>query len=188
MNQFVRQLFIALPVFYPFMIYLGLKYLSPGVVGTVIAGLIGIRLILQKNLPNLSFLRPLLPLGILVILLFAGNYFLNLEILVRFYPVIMNSGFFLLFALSLIRPPSMIENFARMTDPDLSDKGIDYTRKVTVVWTIFLLINLVISLYTTLYCSLETWTLYNGFIAYVLMGLLFSIEYIYRLKVLKKNQ
>jgi uncharacterized membrane protein len=35
-------------------------------------------------------------------------------------------------------------------------------------------------LYLTFYASLEAWTLYNGVVAYVLMGLLFSLEFLYR--------
>jgi uncharacterized membrane protein len=39
------------------------------------------------------------------------------------------------------------------------------------------------ALYTALFTSMATWTLYNGLIAYLLMGLLFAGEYLVRLRV-----
>jgi uncharacterized membrane protein len=53
-------------------------------------------------------------------------------------------------------------------------------RKVTVVWLGFFLTNAAISAATAIGGSLETWTLYNGFISYVIMGVLFVSEWILR--------
>jgi uncharacterized membrane protein len=47
--------------------------------------------------------------------------------------------------------------------------------------------NGLIACYTAFFTSLETWTLYNGLIAYILMGLLFAGEYVVRLRVQKLN-
>ncbi|ABK46582.1 conserved hypothetical protein [Shewanella sp. ANA-3] len=41
--------------------------------------------------------------------------------------------------------------------------------------------------YTAAFTSLATWTLYNGLIAYVLMGLLLGGEWLYRSFWLKKT-
>jgi uncharacterized membrane protein len=75
----------------------------------------------------------------------------------------------------------MVERIARLTEPDLSEEAINYTRNVTVIWVIFFLINGTIATYTTFYTSIEVWTLYNGLIAYLLMGLIFGIEYTVRM-------
>ena len=60
-----------------------------------------------------------------------------------------------IFAASLRFPPTVIERIARLTEPDLPPEGVIYTRKVTVVWVAFLLVNAAISLWTALCGSLE---------------------------------
>ena len=77
----------------------------------------------------------------------------------------------------------MIERFARIQEPDLDHEGVIYTRKVTIAWCLFFLSNGLIALYTVFYSSIEIWTLYNGFVSYILMGLFFAVEYLIRLKV-----
>jgi uncharacterized membrane protein len=76
----------------------------------------------------------------------------------------------------------MVERMARLTEPDLPPEAIGYTRKVTQVWCGFFVINGSIALGTAIWASPEVWTLYNGVIAYVLMGLLFGGEYLVRLR------
>jgi uncharacterized membrane protein len=48
---------------------------------------------------------------------------------------------------------------------------------VTQVWCIFFAVNGALALVTALWASAATWSLYNGVIAYLLMGLLFAGEY-----------
>ena len=105
--------------------------------------------------------------------------------MVRANPIFINVALLALFATSLFRPPSMIERIARLADPDLPEKGVQYTRKVTKLWCWFFSFNGLVAAYTTFFCSLETWMLYNGFISYLLMGLIFGVEYMCRLRVMK---
>src|SRR5690606_32054708 len=44
------------------------------------------------------------------------------------------------FAWTLVRPPSMIERFARLSEPDISAAGIAYTRRATMMWCIFFIV------------------------------------------------
>ena len=55
-----------------------------------------------------------------------------------------------------------------------------WTRRVTEVWCVFFILNGSIALYTALYCSMQVWALYNGLIAYVLMGILLGGEFVLR--------
>jgi uncharacterized membrane protein len=96
-----------------------------------------------------------------------------------FYPVVMNLGFLALFAFSLRNPPSVIEKIARRMEGELPHAAVSYTRSVTKVWCAFFLLNALIAL-TTVFTSQQAWALYNGLIAYLLMGLLMFIEYIFR--------
>jgi len=104
-----------------------------------------------------------------------------------FYPVIINSALALIFSYSLINPPPVIERLARLSRADLPFHAVLYTRKVTKVWLGFFIINGVVASYAALFTSLQTWTLYNGLIAYILMALLFAGEYLVRLRIQKLN-
>jgi uncharacterized membrane protein len=91
----------------------------------------------------------------------------------------------LLFSWSLLSPPSLIERLARIQHPDLPPEGVIYTRRVTQIWCVFFIVNGSIALVTALWSSFEIWSLYNGLIAYLLMGILFIGEYIVRMKTQK---
>lgn len=129
------------------------------------------------------FASKLIFLVVLVFLLSSFIFDVNIGLL--FYPVIVNSALALIFSYSLVNPPPVIERLARLTQTDLPDHAIAYTRTVTKVWLVFFIINGLIAGYTALFTSLQTWTLYNGLIAYILMALLFSGEYLIRLRVQK---
>jgi len=101
-----------------------------------------------------------------------------------FYPVVMNAGFLLLFLYSLLVPPSVIESIARIHDPDLSESGVRYTRKVTMAWCVFFILNGCIAAWTV-WADTRLWALYNGLIAYIMMGLLMISEYWVRCKMRK---
>jgi uncharacterized membrane protein len=98
----------------------------------------------------------------------------------RLYPVLMNAAMLAAFAWSLAQPPSMIERFARLHEPDLPESGVRYTRTVTFVWCGFFILNGAVALWTALQASLELWALYNGLIAYGLMGALLGGEFLVR--------
>ncbi|HXV83722.1 MAG TPA: hypothetical protein VEG60_28015 [Candidatus Binatia bacterium] len=113
-------------------------------------------------------------------LLLIAAVWSNLLLPLKLYPVLVNGVLLGVFAYSLFFPPSMIERFARMSEPDLPAHAIGYTRRVTQIWCLFFAINGAIALMTALWASPATWTLYNGLIAYLAMGLLFAGEYVVR--------
>jgi len=94
-----------------------------------------------------------------------------------YYPVWMNAGMLLLFGYSLLFPPTMVERIARLMEGELEPKAIVYTRKVTQVWCVFFLLNGIMAFLTAWYADWNVWLLYNGLIAYILMGLLMFIEW-----------
>ena len=98
----------------------------------------------------------------------------------KMYPVFMSVGAGMIFASTLIKPPSMIERFARLAEPDLPESGVIWTRKVTIIWCIFFVMNALIALYSVLFAPMKIWVIYNGFISYVLMGILLLGEFILR--------
>ncbi len=98
----------------------------------------------------------------------------------KFYPVMINLGMLGLFSWSLFNPPPIIERLARLTEPELPESAIYYTRMVTIVWVIFFALNATISASLALFASDELWALYNGGIAYLIIGLIFIVERLYR--------
>lgn len=70
-------------------------------------------------------------------------------------------------------------------ESDITDVTLKYTRNLTYIWAIFTFLNFLVSIYTV-FLSKEIWILYNGFISYFLIGLIFIIEYIVRINFKRK--
>lgn len=101
----------------------------------------------------------------------------------KLYPLAVNVVMFALFTLSLFVGKPVVERIARLTEPDLPPEGVAYTRKVTRVWCCFFVVNGALAATTALWASDKIWALYNGLIAYILMGLLFGVEWLVRRRV-----
>ena len=113
---------------------------------------------------------------ILVVLLFHFSKIYAL----KFYPVIVNSFIFCVFFSSLFCKETVIQKIAKKMDGELTDFSRNYTRKLTYVWCVFLFINLSIS-FATVFMSAKSWTLYNAYISYIALGVMFGVEYIVRI-------
>lgn len=166
-------------VAYPFLIYWGLTQFEPRFLALILAGLFLIRGLVMGSLGKAHF-KTLLPLAaavlttVILVLVFGKSEYLFLN------PVFMNLVFLGTFAYTLKKPPPMIERFARMRQAELPPEAIPYCRKVTWVWCGFFVFNGSIAFWTAFFASPKIWTLYNGFISYVLMGLLFAAEWVVR--------
>lgn len=103
------------------------------------------------------------------------------EALLRAYPVFVNAGLLAAFAATLFNGgPSMIEKFARLRQPGLDARGVRYTRRVTQLWCMFFVLNGSVSAMSALFGSRAQWALYNGAIAYALIGVLIVGEFAWR--------
>lgn len=89
-------------------------------------------------------------------------------------------GLLTVFGATLVHGPSMIEKFARIGTPDLSDAAVRHTRRVTQIWCVLFAANSLFSLYTALYWQREAWSLYNGVISYGLIRALLAGEFAWR--------
>jgi uncharacterized membrane protein len=104
---------------------------------------------------------------------------------VKFYPISINLMLLVSFGSTLFFEPNMIFRFARLQDKNIDknphvQKIISYCRRVTLVWCFFFIANGLVSAGTALWGTDFQWTLYNGLISYILMGLLFAVEWIMR--------
>ncbi len=105
---------------------------------------------------------------------------------VKFYPVGANSFIFIVFFSSLFTKETIIQKFAKTIEGELNENTKKYTRNLTVIWCVFMFINLCLSI-ITVGMSEKIWAVYNGFISYIALGTLFVVEYIIRITLKKKN-
>lgn len=170
-------LFAGVSILYPIIAAVSVRAFGPE---WVLVGL-GVLLVLRSLLGLQSKMPGALTWGLLVVAAaLAAVAMVDRELSVRLYPAFMNAAMLVSFAHTLWRPPSMIERFARLVEPDLPESGVRYTRTVTLVWVAFFAINGAIAVWTALYASWTTWTLYNGLIAYIAIGALFVGEMLVR--------
>jgi uncharacterized membrane protein len=112
----------------------------------------------------------------------------NSALPLKLYPVLVNGALLTAFSWGLYSPPTVIERMARLRHADLPPAAIAYMRRVTLVWCAFFVLNGSMALYTAVFASLATWSLYNGLVSYALMGLLFAGEYVVRLRVMRAHR
>lgn len=166
---------------YPVAIWMGLTYLSTRTVGILVLALVtpiaALRLRGADRTTFWSVIRiPLVIMSLIVlgIVLDDSRYVLAM-------PVLINLTLLVTFGATLIgQATPMIERFARMQDPNLSAAQVAHCRQFTGVWVGFFVVNGSIALLLGLLAPLAWWATYTGLIAYILMGMLFALEYIVR--------
>ena len=180
MKKFLAVIIALLIICYPFIVYFGLNYFSIRYVALGIAFIFLLRLILVRSSLSVFSKRFLISVALVGIGVSLIGVISNKELIIKLYPFVMNFFIFCLFSYSLFCPPTIIERLARLTYQDLPKSAIKYTQKVTIVWCIFFTINGAIALWTALFASMKVWTFYNGFVSYILIGVLFVTEFFVR--------
>jgi uncharacterized membrane protein len=178
---------VVLLVLYPFAAYFSLRSFRPGWLAA---------LLIVASIVRISAARASgSPLSAQLLLVPVGGIALALWSLLRatpdamlYYPVLVNAALLAIFAFSVLYPPTVVERIARIKDGPLTPAAVRYTRRVTIAWLVFFVCNGGIALYTALLASLDTWALYNGFIAYLLIGAMFGGEWLIRARVLAAHR
>jgi acyl-coenzyme A synthetase/AMP-(fatty) acid ligase/uncharacterized membrane protein/3-hydroxymyristoyl/3-hydroxydecanoyl-(acyl carrier protein) dehydratase len=171
-KKLISAIALVLTLLYPFMIY----FLN----GQSSESYIVIGLILVLTLRSAIQYRDQWIGNVGIIAIMLGLYFWKGHIAALAYPVLVSLSFAIMLGWSLIYPPTLIERFARLVEKDLDARGVEYTRKVTIAWFIFSLLNASVSLMTVFMGDRDIWLLYNAFISYLLIGILMGGEYIFR--------
>ena len=177
MNRLFGLLLLLAGLLYPFAVYYGMEHLSPRLFAVVLGDLWLLRALSQWGKPGNLWMTSA-ALAYCLLLGLAGKP----EIL-RWYPALLNGLLLVLFGLSLKFGPPLIERLARLTEPDLPEVAVRYTRTVTQIWAWFFLLNGLVVVALNFWAPLSWWTLYTGLIAYGLMGLLFAGEWLVRQRV-----
>jgi uncharacterized membrane protein len=171
----------SLTVLYPLAIWFGHGRIEP----RWLAGLLLLTVATRLPALKLSALARWSALGAMALAAAAilGNAVLPLQL----YPVLVNLSLLIAFAYSLAHPPSAVERLARLRDPQLPPAAIGYTRRVTQVWCVFFVLNGSACALLALFASAAAWSLYTGVVSYLLMGILFGVEFLVRLRFQRRQ-
>ena len=118
-------------------------------------------------------------------------YFSNNALFLKFYPVAVFISFLYTFGITLFTPPNIIYRFATMQDKTIKtsvNRNLveKYCYKVTIAWCLYFIFGCLMALYTVFFCSYKFWSIWNGGVSYILMGLMFVVEFIIRKGVNKR--
>lgn len=177
MQTLARVLLVLLSLAYPFIIYWGLQSFDAVLLLPLLLVLVTLRWFSDRT-SGQRWALALVAVALLLVVVFVGE-----RSGLKLYPVLMNLSFLGLFWSSLYAPQTVIERLARLKEPDLPAAGVRYTRKVTIVWCIFFAVNGCVAAGTVWLADEQLWLLYNGLIAYLLMGTLFAGEWLVRQRV-----
>lgn len=167
-------------VIYPLIWYFGQQYIGV----TPIAVLMAVIWLVRACLARTGYHRKI---SSVVMVIFLCLAFIRSATAMYWYPVMVSMMMLLIFAGSLFSSQSLIERLARFKMPDLPPSGVRYTRKVTQIWVMFFIMNILITTVLIVTEQWQAWTVYTGIVAYVLMGVLFVGEFLYRQFCLKKE-
>ncbi|MBR6421354.1 AMP-binding protein [bacterium] len=203
MKKAIRIFFYVISVLYPLLVFtllvvfkLPLKLLSLCVIA--LAAALFLSFSAKKGNKNLDWK----PLATSILFFLAGLlcFMTDEAIFLKLYPVAINLIFLAFFGSTLLCGPNIIFRFATLADKSVKgsfhEKKVEnYCRKVTVIWCIFFIFNGSIAILTVFAGKIfgitpenadRIWSLYNGGISYILMGVLFAAEFIVRKFVDKK--
>ena len=206
MKKFLKVLFYIIAAIYPVLVFTMLvvfkmptRILSLCVVALASAFFLsatGNRKSDAKSEEKALDWRPMLSSALFLL---AGIlcFIFNEKIFLKLYSVAISLTLLLVFASSLVFKPNIIFRFACFGDKSVKGSSFEeavnqYCKKVTVIWCIFFILNGSASAFTALYnfgseeLNDKIWSVYNGGISYVLMGLLFAVEFLVRMRVDKK--
>ncbi len=171
---------VLLGIAYPILIFVSLAWLEPRQVALVVLCLAALRFVVARPGFALTVTRevwiPVAVVGLVVVSTAIWNDAIGLLMT----PTLINASLLATFGGSLWSDRPMVERFARMHVEDLSEAEVRYCRTVTKIWCVFFVVNGGIALGLALTREIEAWTLFTGFISYLLIGLLFASEYVYR--------
>lgn len=167
----------AITVSVPFIIYFGIKYFG---IRYLLFGLLFLYLLRSAHSLKAGMKKKQVFVLVIIAAIFGLAIILNRASLALYTPALINLGLLLSFGSTLFVGPPIIEIFARKHVKSLSEKEVKYCRNVTILWSAFFIINGSISLVISTTENVDYWIIYNGFISYIMIGLIFFMEMTYR--------
>ncbi len=175
----VGKILDAVVIFlYPVIVVVGLTTIGVRWTALVLLTLVG-RRIIAHIIANREGTRVILWQAVAMGLIIGAAAVSKSPFALRVAPFIISLTFITVFTTSLKTMP-IIERFARLKSPDLSDAEVAYCRKLTKVWVGVLLANSLLVFSAAFIENKLLWTLIVGPASYALLGSVFVVEYPYR--------
>lgn len=194
MKRFFTVLLIVFSVVYPFFILAGFLWLkaSPRVMALGLVALGAVYFLANSGdarQRGFTGARFWIMLGAVAVIAAVAIITENAGLL-KVYPVFVSLLLLGSFGYTLFHGPTMIYRFATLRDTSIAssaekEKIEAHCRKVTVIWCVFFIVNAAVSV-VTIALGDVVWSVYNGFVSYVVIGVLFMGEIIYRKLKLKR--
>lgn len=186
MRRFLNILFYILAAVYPILVFTLLVVLKlPARILSLCIMALGFAFFLSAT--GMGKGRRLRPIASASLFMLAGIacFITNQAVFLKLYSVAISITFLIAFCSTLIFPPSIIFRFATLADKSIinspKQKAVEsYCKKVCIVWCIFFVANGSVAAYTAMFCSYTVWSVYTGLVSYILMGMLFAVEFIIR--------
>lgn len=171
---------VVLALAYPFAVYWGFTRFGARELGLILLALNVPLVVLRLRRLDRGARRSVLLAPALIAVLACVTALFDDVRAVLALPVLINLALLFTFGRSLRDSRSIVEHFARLLVTDLSEAERQYCRSVTRVWCLFFASNAAIAAVLALAGPMTWWVAYTGLIAYLLMGLLFTVEIIVR--------
>lgn len=166
---------------YPVAVWVGLSYLGTRAVGLLVIAFVVPMLAIRLRRADRASFWAILRIPLAILALVGLGVVLDDARYVLAMPVLINAVLLATFGASLAPGAMpMIERFARMQDPALDAPKAAHCRQFTWVWCAFFVMNGGTAAALALTAPLSWWATYTGLLAYGLMGLLFTLEYVVR--------
>lgn len=179
----LRGVIIVLSIVYPFAVLAAGTRISSLTFVAVACVLFGLRAIVRPPKWIGALRWPAVSALALIVVLAL----LDGAIAAKAYPAIVSGGFLLMFGISLWRTPSLVERIAKLQGEVLSPEASLYCWRVTMVWTVWLMINTVTAATLALIASVEAWALWTGLAFYIITGVIFGGELLFRRRLQRKR-
>jgi len=164
----------------PWVLYITLSQQRVDIAAFVLVGWVALRAIVIVASAEPEQRRAALQLPAVALVFALLGLISHQRVFLLILPSATQAAFGLTFWRSLAKPVPLIEHFARMVKKELSDGEIAHCRQWTRIWAIYLWVLAAIGLVIAAVASLTVWTAYAGVISYVLVGVLFAVEYVQR--------
>ncbi|MDR2509433.1 MAG: hypothetical protein LBC77_02180 [Spirochaetaceae bacterium] len=119
---------------------------------------------------------------------------------IKLYPLLLNAAWLIVLVSSFVDPPTFVFQIASLFDksvaaPDVRAVMLQFCKKATAVWCVFFVADSVIAYFTIFgpvvaaaggRFSDAIWGVYNGAVTYVIMGIIFVVQFILAKRLMAK--
>jgi uncharacterized membrane protein len=113
---------------------------------------------------------------------------------IKFYPVLTNTAYFILFFTTIIFPPTLAFDISLLLDKRIigtaAQKPMErFCKNASVIWCVFFILDAIIAAFTVFVDDPNNtiWVIYNGAITYGVMGIIFVTQVVLGKMLIKKS-